>query len=82
LFHVILHIGNKDSVETYLNLMKHIKVWIEDIFELDNFEPTWKSENIYSLPNQVFIFKPFYYMSIFDFEILKNILKQHNRKII
>ena len=54
MFHVILHIGNKDSVETYLNLMKHIKVWIEDIFELDNFEPTWKSENINSLPNQVF----------------------------
>ncbi len=68
MFHVILHIGNKDSVETYLNLMKQIKVWIEDIFELDNFEPTWKSENIYSLPNQVLKKKKtFYYVSLFDF---------------
>ncbi len=60
MLHVILHIGNKDSVETYLNLMKHIKVWIEDIFELDNFEPSWKSENIYFLPNQVFLKKIFF----------------------
>ncbi len=56
MFHFIVHIGNKNSVDTYLTLMSHIEIWIKDIYELDNFEPAWKSSNIYFLPIQV-IFK-------------------------
>ncbi len=69
MFHVIRHIGNKNSVDTYLKLMSHIKVWIEDICELNNFEPTWKSHNMYSLPIQVFFINVLFIiiMSLFDF---------------
>ena len=60
LFYFIVHIGNKNSIDTYLTLISHIKIWIKDIYELDNFEPTWKSKNIYFLPNQVFLKKNFF----------------------
>ena len=65
LFHFIVHIGNTNSVETYLTLMSHIEIWIKDIYELDNFKTNWKSSNIYSLPIQVifkFLFNIFHYL--------------------
>ena len=42
LFHCIVHIGNINAVDIYLKRMSHIEIWIKDIYELDNFETTWK----------------------------------------
>ena len=44
--------------------MRSIEIWMKDIYELNNFETTWKSSNIYSLPKQVyfmFLFNIFHY---------------------
>ena len=60
LFYFIAYVGNKNSVDIYLGIMRYIEIWIMDIYELNNFETTWKSSNIYSLPKQVF-FNIFHY---------------------
>ena len=50
MFYFIVHVGNENSVDIFMEIMRSIKIWIKDIYELDNFETTWKSSNIYSLP--------------------------------
>jgi hypothetical protein len=60
-FYFIVHVGNENSVDIYRGIMR---IWIKDIYELNNFETTWKSSNIYSLPKQVifmFLFNIFHY---------------------
>ena len=42
-----------------------IKIWIKDIYELDDFIKTWKSSNIYHLPKHVFLCFFFIYL-LFD----------------
>ena len=54
LFYLIVHIGNKNSFDIFIKIMRSIEMWIEDIYELDKFKTTWKSSNIYHLPTQVF----------------------------
>jgi len=63
LFYFIIHVGNENYVDIYLEIMRSITIWIKDIYELDNFETTWKSSNFYSLSIQVFfmfLFNIFY----------------------
>ncbi len=65
LFCFIVSVGNKNSFDAFIGIMRSIKIWIKDIYELDNFETTWKSSNIYSLPRQVFfmfLFNVFHYL--------------------
>jgi hypothetical protein len=69
MFYFIVHVGNENSIDIFMEIMRSIKIWIKDIYELDNFELTWKSSNIYSLPIQVFfifLFNIFYYL-IFNY---------------
>ena len=54
MFYLIVHIGNKNSIDMFIQIMRSIEMWIEDIYELDKFKTTWKSSNIYNLPKQVF----------------------------
>ena len=54
MFYCIVHVGNENLVDIYIRIMRSIEIWIKDIYELNNFKPTWKSSNIYSLPKQVF----------------------------
>ena len=53
-FYFIAYECSENSVDTYIGIMRYIEIWIMDIYELNNFETTWKSSNIYSLPKQVF----------------------------
>ena len=46
--------------------MSSFEIWIKDIYELDNFKTTWKSINIYRLPQQVFFMFLFKYILLFD----------------
>jgi hypothetical protein len=32
----IVHVENTNSVDIYLEIMRHIQIWIKDIYELDN----------------------------------------------
>jgi hypothetical protein len=50
----------------FIEIMRSIEIWIIDIYELDHFGPTWKSSNIYSLPNQVILKFPFNIFQLFD----------------
>ena len=54
LFYFVVHIGNENSVDIFIKMMRSIEVWIKDIYELDNFGTTWKSSNLYSLPKYGF----------------------------
>ena len=65
LIYFIVHVGSENSVDIYMEIMRSIKIWIKDIYELDNFGATWKSSNIYSLPIRelfIFLFNIFYYL--------------------
>ncbi len=65
MFYFIVYVGNENSVDIFMEILRSIKIWIKDIYELDNFETPWKSSNIYSLPIRVFLmflFNIFYYL--------------------
>ncbi len=66
LFYFIAYVGNENLVDTYIAIMRYIEIWIMDIYELNDFKPTWKSSNIYSLPKQVFFMFRF---NIFHYSI-------------
>ena len=51
----------------FIQIMRSIEMWIEDIYELDKFKPTWKSSNIYNLPKQVFFM---FFKNIFIIQFL------------
>ena len=36
--HPIVHVENTNSVDIYLEIMRHIEIWIKDIYELDNLK--------------------------------------------
>ena len=55
LFYPIVPFGNTNSVYLYIEIMRYTKIWIKDIYELDNNKKTWKSSNIYHLPKHVFL---------------------------
>ena len=54
LFYPLVHVGNPNSVDLYIEVMHYIEFWIKDIYDLDNFKKTWKSSNIYH-PKPVFL---------------------------
>ena len=68
MFYFIVHVGNENSVDVFMEIMRSIKIWIKDIYELDNFKTTWKSSNIISLPKHVFFM---FLFNIFHFLICK-----------
>ena len=35
LFFPIVHVENTNSVDIYLEIMRHIEIWIKDIYDLD-----------------------------------------------
>ena len=37
LFYPIGHIGNRNSVDLYIEIMRYIEIRIKDIYELDNY---------------------------------------------
>ena len=64
MFCFIVHVGNENPVDIFMEIMRYIKIWIKDIYDHYNFERTWKSSNFYSLPIQVFfmfLFNIFHY---------------------
>jgi hypothetical protein len=54
LFYPIVHVGNTNSIDLFIEIMRYIEIWIKGIYELDNFKTTWKSSNIYHFRKQVF----------------------------
>ena len=65
LFYPIVNVGNENSIDMYIEIMRSIEIWIKDIYEPDNFGTTWKSINMHSFPKQVFfmfLFDIFYYL--------------------
>ena len=36
MFYFIVHVGNENSVDICIEIMRYIKIWIKDIYELDN----------------------------------------------
>jgi hypothetical protein len=38
LFYPIVHVENTNSIDIYLEIMRHTEIWIKDIYELENFE--------------------------------------------
>ncbi len=66
LFYFIAYVGNQNSVDIYIAIMGSIEIWIMDVYELNDFKPTWKSSNIYSLRKQAFFMFRF---NIFNYSI-------------
>ena len=65
LLYFIVHVDNENSVDIYIWIMRSIEIRIKDIYELNKFETTWKSSNVYSLPKRVilmFLFNIFHYL--------------------
>ena len=66
MFYPIVHVGNINSIDLYIEIMRYIKIWIKDIiYEFDNKKKTWKLSNIYRLPKQLFLmflYNIFYYL--------------------
>ena len=65
MFYFIVYVGNENSVDIFMEIMRSIKIWIKDIYELDNLNKTCKSSNIYHLHKYVFLkflFNIFYYL--------------------
>ena len=65
MFYPIIHVGNTNSADLYIETMRYTEIWIKDIYELGNKKKTWKSSNIYHLFKHVFFFR-FLYMLSFD----------------
>ena len=64
MFNLVVHVGNKKSIDIY-KVMSSFEIWIKYIYELDNLKTAWKSINIYRLPQHVFcmsLFNIFYYL--------------------
>ena len=40
-FCFIFHVGNENSFDVFMEIMRSIKILIKDIYKLDNFETTW-----------------------------------------
>ena len=68
LVYPIVHVENTNSADIYLEIMRHMEIWIKYIYELDNSKKTWKSSNIYNLPKHVFFT---FHLNIFNYLICK-----------
>ena len=78
-FCMIFDVEMKNSDDIYLELIVYFQIYIQELYKFDDFTKSWKSNNVYQIPFQVFFC--FFRYIMFDCQISTYNIQQHNRKM-